>query len=67
MEKNPAIKEAAANLGGVTKLSTALGLSRAAVSGWHRVPAERVLEVERLTGVSRHVLRPDLYPDRRSA
>ncbi|SEC00799.1 DNA-binding transcriptional regulator YdaS, prophage-encoded, Cro superfamily [Pseudomonas mohnii] len=27
-----------------------------------RVPAERVLEIEKATGVSRHELRPDLYP-----
>jgi DNA-binding transcriptional regulator YdaS (Cro superfamily) len=27
-----------------------------------RVPAERVLDVERITGISRHELRPDLYP-----
>lgn len=28
----------------------------------YRVPAEYVLEIERVTGVSRHELRPDLYP-----
>lgn len=28
-----------------------------------RVPAERVLEIEKATGVSRHELRPDLYPN----
>ena len=27
-----------------------------------RVPAERVLKIEEVTGVSRHELRPDLYP-----
>jgi hypothetical protein len=27
-----------------------------------QVPAERVLEIEGMTGISRHVLRPDLYP-----
>ena len=26
------------------------------------VPAERVLEIERVHGISRHELRPDLYP-----
>jgi DNA-binding transcriptional regulator YdaS (Cro superfamily) len=26
------------------------------------VPAERVLDIEKITGVSRHKLRPDLYP-----
>lgn len=53
---------AAKQFGGVVKLSLALGLSRAAVSNWKRIPAERVLEVERLTGVPRGMLRPDLYP-----
>lgn len=53
---------AAKEFGGVVKLSLALGLSRAAVSNWKRIPAERVLEVERLTGVPRGMLRPDLYP-----
>lgn len=36
-----------------------------AISGWlkrNRIPAERVLDVERITGVSRCDLRPDLYP-----
>jgi DNA-binding transcriptional regulator YdaS (Cro superfamily) len=31
------------------------------VSAWRRVPAERVVDVERATGVSRQELRPDLY------
>jgi DNA-binding transcriptional regulator YdaS (Cro superfamily) len=38
------------------------GLTRQAVSQWRRVPAERVLDVERASGVPRHELRPDLYP-----
>jgi len=25
-------------------------------------PAERVLQIERITGIPRHTLRPDLYP-----
>lgn len=55
------IKEIAVSAGGVVALSLKLGLSRGAVSQWGRVPAERVLEVERLTGVSRETIRPDLY------
>lgn len=45
-----------------------LGVTQGAVSHWIngrvRVPAERVLDIERATGgkVSRHDLRPDLYP-----
>lgn len=48
--------------GGVANVGRALGITSQAVSQWRRVPAERVLEVERLTRVPRHELRPDLYP-----
>lgn len=30
-------------------------------NGRRQVPAERVLEIERITGVSRHDLRPDVF------
>lgn len=39
-----------------------LGITPQAVGKWKRVPPERVIEVEQATGVSRHRLRPDLYP-----
>src|SRR3712207_6703953 len=48
--------------GGIGALARALGISQPAVSNWQRIPAERVLAVEALTGLSRSVLRPDLYP-----
>lgn len=62
MNAQPMIRYAAASVGGVAKLAEKIGVTRAAVYNWRRVPAERVLEIERITGVSRHVLRPDLYP-----
>jgi DNA-binding transcriptional regulator YdaS (Cro superfamily) len=30
-------------------------------NGHRQVPAERVLDIERLTGISRHDLRPDVF------
>lgn len=48
--------------GGPTAVSVALGISHQAVLQWEKCPPLRVLEVERLSGVSRHRLRPDIYP-----
>jgi|TARA_R110000796_G_scaffold21207_3_gene62514 DNA-binding transcriptional regulator YdaS (Cro superfamily) len=45
-----------------SRLAEGLGITTQAISQWRRVPAERVLSVERLTGVCRQDLRPDLYP-----
>lgn len=51
-----------------------LGISPQAVDGWRRrgqVPAERVLDIERITGgaITRYELRPDIYgePPHRAA
>jgi DNA-binding transcriptional regulator YdaS (Cro superfamily) len=38
-----------------------LDITPGAISQWHRVPAERVIEVERLTGIPRSELRPDIF------
>lgn len=65
MQTDP-VRLAAEKAGGIVKLSLALGLSRGAASQWRRIPAERVLEVERLTGLAREILRPDLYPVQQS-
>lgn len=45
-------------------LSRLLGVNKSTVSRWalRRIPAERVIDVERVSGVSRQSLRPDLYP-----
>lgn len=45
-------------------LAARLGVQPPAVCKWERgrIPAERVLDVERVTGIPRHELRPDLYP-----
>lgn len=56
-----ALKTAIRRAGGATRLGAALGITRQAVEQWVVVPAERVLAVERETGVSRYALRPDIY------
>jgi len=61
------VKRAAAAVGGVPRLAELLNCTRQAIYQWDRVPADRVLEIERLAGVSRHDLRPDLYPEEASA
>jgi DNA-binding transcriptional regulator YdaS (Cro superfamily) len=60
--KDEALKRAIAAAGTGDKLATDLGITPQALSQWERVPHLRVLEVERITGVPRHELRPDLYP-----
>lgn len=45
----------------ITELAKELGIEPASVSGWRRIPAERVSEVSRITGVPRAELRPDIF------
>lgn len=46
-------------------LAQLLGVTPMAVSYWkvRGVPARHALPIEKATGVSRHELRPDLYPN----
>jgi TorA maturation chaperone TorD len=50
-------------VGGIAALARRLGIAQPSVSNWTKIPAERVLSVENITGVSRDQLRPDLYGD----
>jgi len=62
---NPAagFQAAAKAAGGVPALARLLGVREQTPYQWGRtrVPADRVVEIERLTGVPRELLRPDLY------
>ena len=52
--------------GGATALADQLGIQAPSIASWRRagqVPAERVLAVSRLTRISPHAIRPDIYPD----
>jgi len=63
--KKSAAEKAAEKVGGQSALARLLGCTPQAVQrmcATGRIPAERVLAIEEATGVSRHALRPDLYP-----
>ncbi|MGH7034399.1 MAG: YdaS family helix-turn-helix protein, partial [Stellaceae bacterium] len=42
-------------------LGRKLSISKQAVEHWEIVPAEKLVAVERATGVYRHQLRPDIF------
>lgn len=60
------LKNAVLAVGGQSALSRLLRVSQQSISKWVQkgkpLPAEHVLKVEAETGISRHDLRPDLYP-----
>jgi hypothetical protein len=51
----------------IGKFSKDLKISRQAVRLWKIVPFRRIEQVEKLTGISREVLRPDIYGDSKIA
>jgi DNA-binding transcriptional regulator YdaS (Cro superfamily) len=60
-----ALKKAVRQVGGFNALARALGIKHQSILQWQKTPASRVLQVEELSGVSRRILRPDLYPKER--
>lgn len=66
-----ALLQAIEKAGSQAKLAELLAVGQTAISNWLNresgVPAKRVLSIEAATGVSRHELRPDLYPPMRRA
>jgi TorA maturation chaperone TorD len=59
--RDQGLDKAIAAVGGMRALARALGISQPAISGWKRVPSDRVAAVETATGVPRAELRPDLF------
>lgn len=61
-----ALKGSVDIVGSQSAFARLCGVSQTAVWKWlqsgKRLPAEHVLTVEAETGVSRHLLRPDIYP-----
>jgi len=61
-DKDEALQRAIKQIGTSNEFAALLGVKPQAVSQWDRVPPLRVLDVERISGVPRHELRPDIYP-----
>ncbi len=64
--KLSALKRAIDCMKSQSAMARLCGVSQPAVNGWlHKIgelPAEHVLKVEAATGISKHDLRPDIYP-----
>lgn len=50
-----------ARRGALSDLARHLGVTRGAICHWQRVPAHRVRQVSRFTGIPPHELRPDIF------
>ncbi|CAN0384328.1 unnamed protein product [Phaeothamnion confervicola] len=59
--RDEGLKLAIEAAGGVGALARGLGIRQPSVSSWAKIPADRVVAVEGITGVKREQLRPDLY------
>lgn len=47
------------------EIAQALGITQPSVSKWRKaVPIERCADIERVTGIPRNVLRPDIFEAR---
>lgn len=59
--RDTGLEQAIRTAGGVSELARRIGIAQPSVSNWNRIPAERVAAVESATGISRAILRPDLF------
>jgi DNA-binding transcriptional regulator YdaS (Cro superfamily) len=51
--------------GGITALSRALKITFQSIQMWKKIPAERVIAIEKVVNIPREKLRPDLYARRK--
>jgi hypothetical protein len=56
--QNPVLERIRNERGIAGEIARECGITREAVWLWRRVPSERVLTVERVTGIPRHLIRP---------
>lgn len=47
--------------GRASELADCLGITPGAIPQWREIPSDKLLAVEKITGIKRQVLRPDLF------
>ncbi len=57
------LQKAIEKAGGVIALANELGISRQAIYKWNpeKIPIDYLIQIEKLTGISREKLRPELF------
>ncbi|RUV65201.1 MAG: helix-turn-helix domain-containing protein [Mesorhizobium sp.] len=63
-ERRAALSSACTAVGGEAKLAELIGKTRSHVTTWKyrgMIPADQVIPIEQASGVSRHVMRPDVF------
>lgn len=58
---DPILSDVYRAYGTAANLARCLGVTRQAVSQWHKVPLKYVRRIAEYTGISAAVLRPDIY------
>jgi hypothetical protein len=66
-DRDPVLISVFRKMGSATALAQALGITRAAVSRWDRIPIRHLTTVSKLTNIPRQKLRPDLYESESSS
>ena len=59
--RNPIVKRVVRAVGTARAVGEACGITGQAVSLWRHVPIEHVFTVERISGIPREELRPDIF------
>jgi hypothetical protein len=62
-----ALREAIKRVGGLHAVGRAFGITAQSVYKWRKTPPLRVIPLEKLSGIPRNRLRPDLYPIEQAA
>jgi len=60
-QRDPILLHVFAAFGSAANLARFLGVSRAAICHWQRVPFRHLTVIEEVTGITREQMRPDIY------